>query len=123
MYPLAEFDGNMKSIDWNTVAKLPNAATGHLSATSQSSIRCAIPSWRPLGLEGFGETEGAYQLLVTYIFIGRRSLALRQEQRSASVPTYSRSRGADDRHFICHSERGQLGTTPRLSADQPPLRK
>ena len=28
MYPLAEFDGNMKSINWNTIAKLPNAATG-----------------------------------------------------------------------------------------------
>lgn len=28
MYPLAEFDGKMKSIDWNTIAKLPNAATG-----------------------------------------------------------------------------------------------
>jgi hypothetical protein len=28
MYPLAEFDGKMKSIDWNTIAKLPNATTG-----------------------------------------------------------------------------------------------
>jgi hypothetical protein len=28
MYPLAEFDGRMKSIDWSTIAKLPNAATG-----------------------------------------------------------------------------------------------
>ena len=25
MYPLAEYDGTMKSIDWNTIAKLPNA--------------------------------------------------------------------------------------------------
>ena len=28
MYPLAEYDGAMKNIDWNTIAKLPNAATG-----------------------------------------------------------------------------------------------
>ena len=28
MYPLAEYDGTMKSIDWNTIAKLPNAAAG-----------------------------------------------------------------------------------------------
>jgi hypothetical protein len=28
MYPLAEFDGRMKSIDWNTIAKLPNSASG-----------------------------------------------------------------------------------------------
>jgi hypothetical protein len=28
MYPLSEFDGQMKSIDWSTIAKLPNAATG-----------------------------------------------------------------------------------------------
>ena len=28
MYPLAEYDGTMKSIDWSTIAKLPNAATG-----------------------------------------------------------------------------------------------
>jgi hypothetical protein len=28
MYPLAEFDGTMKSIDWGTIAKLPNAASG-----------------------------------------------------------------------------------------------
>jgi hypothetical protein len=28
MYPLAEYDGRMKSIDWGTIAKLPNAATG-----------------------------------------------------------------------------------------------
>jgi len=29
MYPLAEFDGRMKSIDWSTIAKLPNASTGN----------------------------------------------------------------------------------------------
>jgi hypothetical protein len=28
MYPLAEFDGRMKSIDWSTIAKLPSASTG-----------------------------------------------------------------------------------------------
>jgi hypothetical protein len=28
MYPLAEFDGRMKSIDWSTIARLPNASTG-----------------------------------------------------------------------------------------------
>ncbi len=28
MYPLAEYDGTSKSIDWNTIKKLPNAATG-----------------------------------------------------------------------------------------------
>jgi hypothetical protein len=28
LYPLAEYDGRMKSIDWNTIKKLPNAATG-----------------------------------------------------------------------------------------------
>jgi hypothetical protein len=28
MYPLAEYDGRIKSIDWNTIKKLPNAATG-----------------------------------------------------------------------------------------------
>jgi hypothetical protein len=28
MYPLAEYDGRMKSINWETIAKLPNAATG-----------------------------------------------------------------------------------------------
>ena len=28
LYPLAEYDGTMKSIDWNTIKKLPNAATG-----------------------------------------------------------------------------------------------
>ena len=28
MYPLAEYDGKVKSIDWSTIAKLPNAATG-----------------------------------------------------------------------------------------------
>ena len=28
MYPLAEYDGTMKSIDWSTIKKLPNAATG-----------------------------------------------------------------------------------------------
>jgi hypothetical protein len=28
MYPLAEYDGRMKSIDWNTIKTLPNAATG-----------------------------------------------------------------------------------------------
>jgi hypothetical protein len=28
MYPLAEYDGKMKSIDWNTIPKLPNQATG-----------------------------------------------------------------------------------------------
>ena len=27
-YPLAEYDGKMKTIDWNTIKKLPNAATG-----------------------------------------------------------------------------------------------
>jgi hypothetical protein len=28
MYPLAEFDGRMKSIDWSTIARLPNASSG-----------------------------------------------------------------------------------------------
>jgi hypothetical protein len=28
MYPLAEYDGTMKSIDWSTIPKLPNPATG-----------------------------------------------------------------------------------------------
>ena len=28
MYPLAEYDGTMKSVDWNTIPKLPNPATG-----------------------------------------------------------------------------------------------
>jgi hypothetical protein len=28
MYPLAEYDGKIKSIDWSTIKKLPNAATG-----------------------------------------------------------------------------------------------
>jgi hypothetical protein len=28
MYPLAEYDGMMKSIDWSTIPKLPNPATG-----------------------------------------------------------------------------------------------
>ena len=28
LYPLAEYDGRMKSIDWDTIKKLPNAATG-----------------------------------------------------------------------------------------------
>ncbi|MGC1576524.1 MAG: DUF1254 domain-containing protein [Beijerinckiaceae bacterium] len=28
MYPLAEYDGTMKSIDWSKIARLPNAATG-----------------------------------------------------------------------------------------------
>jgi hypothetical protein len=28
MYPLAEYDGTMKSIDWSTIAQLPAAATG-----------------------------------------------------------------------------------------------
>jgi hypothetical protein len=28
MYPLAEYDGMMKSIDWSTIPKLPNTATG-----------------------------------------------------------------------------------------------
>jgi hypothetical protein len=28
MYPLAEYDGRMKSINWETIARLPNAATG-----------------------------------------------------------------------------------------------
>lgn len=28
MYPLAEFDGRMKSIDWSTIAKLPGMSTG-----------------------------------------------------------------------------------------------
>jgi hypothetical protein len=28
MYPLAEFDGRMKSIDWSTIAKLPSASMG-----------------------------------------------------------------------------------------------
>ena len=28
MYPLAEYDGTMKSIDWSTILKLPNPATG-----------------------------------------------------------------------------------------------
>ncbi|MCB8821636.1 DUF1254 domain-containing protein [Microvirga rosea] len=28
MYPLAEYDGIMKSIDWSTIKRLPNAATG-----------------------------------------------------------------------------------------------
>jgi hypothetical protein len=28
MYPLAEYDGKMKRIDWDTIAKLPNAASG-----------------------------------------------------------------------------------------------
>ncbi|MDF0681560.1 MAG: DUF1214 domain-containing protein [Candidatus Nitrosocosmicus sp.] len=28
MYPLAEFDGTMKSIDWSTIPKLPNPWTG-----------------------------------------------------------------------------------------------
>lgn len=28
MYPLAEYDGKMKSIDWSTIPKLPNSATG-----------------------------------------------------------------------------------------------
>ena len=27
-YPLAEYDGKMKTIDWNTIPKLPNPATG-----------------------------------------------------------------------------------------------
>jgi hypothetical protein len=27
MYPVADYDGRMKSIDWNTIAKLPNAST------------------------------------------------------------------------------------------------
>jgi hypothetical protein len=28
LYPLAEYDGRVKSIDWTTITKLPNAATG-----------------------------------------------------------------------------------------------
>jgi hypothetical protein len=28
LYPLADYDGRMKSIDWNTIKKLPNAAIG-----------------------------------------------------------------------------------------------
>jgi hypothetical protein len=28
VYPLAEYDGRVKSIDWTTITKLPNAATG-----------------------------------------------------------------------------------------------
>ncbi|MGV1793693.1 DUF1254 domain-containing protein [Rhizobium sp. A37_96] len=28
MYPLAEYDGRMKEIDWSTIKKLPNSATG-----------------------------------------------------------------------------------------------
>jgi hypothetical protein len=28
MYPLAEYDGRMKSIDWSTIPRLPNATTG-----------------------------------------------------------------------------------------------
>jgi hypothetical protein len=28
MYPLAEYDGRVKSINWETIARLPNAATG-----------------------------------------------------------------------------------------------
>ena len=28
LYPLEEFDGQMKSIDWSTISKLPNVATG-----------------------------------------------------------------------------------------------
>jgi hypothetical protein len=28
LYPLADYDGRMKSTDWNTIKKLPNAATG-----------------------------------------------------------------------------------------------
>ncbi len=28
MYPLAEYDGTLKRIDWNTIKKLPNQATG-----------------------------------------------------------------------------------------------
>jgi hypothetical protein len=28
MYPLAEYDGTMKRIDWSTIARLPSAATG-----------------------------------------------------------------------------------------------
>ena len=28
MYPLSEYDGTMKSIDWSTIPKLPNEATG-----------------------------------------------------------------------------------------------
>ena len=28
LYPLAEYDGTMKTIDWNTIPKLPNQATG-----------------------------------------------------------------------------------------------
>ncbi len=28
LYPLSEYDGAMKTIDWNTIVKLPNPATG-----------------------------------------------------------------------------------------------
>ncbi len=29
MYPLEEYDGKVKSIDWSTIARLPNISTGH----------------------------------------------------------------------------------------------
>jgi len=33
MYPLAEYDGTTKSIDWTTITKLPNPATGEQELT------------------------------------------------------------------------------------------
>lgn len=30
MYPLSEYDGKMKSVDWSTLPKLPNEASGEV---------------------------------------------------------------------------------------------
>ena len=43
MYPLAEYDGRMKSIDWTKIRKVPAAATGKRSGCSLTSFSTSFP--------------------------------------------------------------------------------
>ena len=43
MYPLAEYDGRMKSIDWTNIRKVPAAATGKRSKCSLTSFSTSFP--------------------------------------------------------------------------------
>jgi hypothetical protein len=53
MYPVSEYDGTMKSIDWSTIPHLPNQATGDEEVKwvlpgTRSPAHCSVgASWRP----------------------------------------------------------------------------